>query len=70
LRYLSNKIKSNTLKISSTEVPADNDIYQAVSDEVHSQTTASKSDLSIDEMNLRHFKEYMMLSERKGTNII
>ena len=51
-------------------MPADNDIYQAVSDEVHSQTTASKSDLSIDEMNLRHFKEYMMLSERKGTNII
>ena len=52
-------------------MPADdinNNNYQGVSEEVHSQTTASKSDLSIDEMNLRHFKEYMMLSERKGPN--
>lgn len=29
-----------------------------------SQTTASRSDLSIDEMNLRRFKEYMLLSDR------
>ena len=30
-----------------------------------SQTTASRSDLSIDEINLRRFKEYMLLSDRQ-----
>lgn len=50
LSYLSDKIKSNTLKISQEEVESQ-DI---------SQTTASRSDLSIDEINLRRFKEYML----------
>ena len=50
LSYLSDKIKSNTLKISKEEVESQ-DI---------SQTTASRSDLSIDEINLRRFKEYML----------
>ena len=52
---MSEKIKSNTLKISSANEP---DAGQT--DDKLSQTTASRSDLSIDEGDLNCFKEYLM----------
>ena len=73
LSYLSDKIKSNTLKISNVDVvpsPPFAPLLQqsgataAAGACCLSQTTASRSDLSIDEMNLRRFKDYMLLSDR------
>ena len=58
LSYLSEKIKANTLKISACDKP------DTASDH-YSGTTASHSDLSIDDMNLNRFKEYMLNSDRK-----
>ena len=55
LSYLSEKIKSNTLKISSANEP---EVGQT--EDKLSQTTASRSDLSIDEGDLNCFKEYLM----------
>lgn len=58
MSYLSDKIKSNTLKISSAEMTE-----EAASSGSHS--TASHSDLSINEVNLKCFKEYMILTDRR-----
>ena len=58
LSYLSEKIKANTLKISACDKP------DTASDQ-YSGTTASHSDLSIDDVNLNRFKEYMLNSDRK-----
>ena len=58
LNYLSEKIKANTLKISACDKP------DTASDR-YSGTTASHSDLSIDDVNLNRFKEYMLNSDRK-----
>lgn len=58
LSYLSNKIKSNTLKISA--VNATN-----ADAGVQSPTTASHSDLSIDECELNCFKDYLMNENQK-----
>lgn len=52
---MSEKIKSNTLKISSANEP---EVGQT--EDKLSQTTASRSDLSIDEGDLNCFKEYLM----------
>ena len=67
LSYLSDKIKSNTLKISTADAPAA-PFAAMQSGEGLSQTTASRSDLSIDEINLRRFKDYMLLSDRQKPN--
>lgn len=58
LSYLSDKIKSNTLKISNA------DLVESGEQQL-SQTTASRSDLSIDECNLDRFKEYMLNSHEQ-----
>jgi len=66
LSYLSDKIKSNTIKISKAADAVPGAAQFAATQSVGgiSQTTASRSDLSIDEVNLRRFKEYMLLSDR------
>ena len=64
LSYLSDKIKSNTLKISNVDAPSPPFAAMQSGACCLSQTTASRSDLSIDEMNLRRFKDYMLLSDR------
>ena len=65
LSYLSEKIKSNTLKISSANEPE-----SGKTDDKQSQTTASRSDLSIDEGDLNCFKEYLMHENlKKGSYV-
>lgn len=61
LSYLSDKIKSNTRKVSlhdATNLGVDGTTE-------NSQTTASRSDLSIDEFNLVCYKEYMLLDDKR-----